>query len=59
MLRGAISDMFTDEDAESLASRLPDGRWRQVPRAGHTIQGDNPKGLLEAMEPFLAEAGGR
>jgi pimeloyl-ACP methyl ester carboxylesterase len=57
VLRGGISDMFTDEDAERLAAQLPDGRWRVVPDAGHTIQGDNPRGLLEALEPFLAEVG--
>ncbi|HLG70516.1 MAG TPA: alpha/beta hydrolase [Chloroflexota bacterium] len=57
VLRGGISDMFTDEDAARLAAQLPDGRWHMVPNAGHTIQGDNPKGLLEALEPFLTEVG--
>ncbi len=57
VLRGAISDMFTDDDAERLATHLPDGRWQQIPNAGHTIQGDNPKGLLDALEPFLVQVG--
>ncbi len=57
VLRGGISDMFTAEDAERVATSLPDGRWHEVPNAGHTIQGDNPKGLLEALEPFLDEVG--
>lgn len=57
VIRGARSDMFSDEDAERLASSLPDGRWRRVENAGHTVQGDNPKGLLEALTPFLDEAG--
>ena len=46
--------MFLDEDAEKLASKLPRGRWVRVEGAGHTVQGDNPRGLLEAMRPFLA-----
>jgi pimeloyl-ACP methyl ester carboxylesterase len=57
VLRGEISDMFSVEDAKDVAGALPDARWREVPRAGHTIQGDNPKGLLAELEPFLAEVG--
>jgi hypothetical protein len=29
----------------------------RVENAGHTIQGDNPRALLEALEPFLGEIG--
>ena len=54
VVRGARSDVFLDEDAEKLASTLPRGRWVRVEGAGHTVQGDNPRGLLEAMRPFLA-----
>ena len=57
VVRGAESDVFHDEDAERLAGRLPDGRWVTVPHAGHTVQGDNPKGLVTAMRAFLAEIG--
>jgi esterase len=54
VIRGGRSDVFSDDDAEELAEALPDGRWIKVADAGHTIQGDNPKGLLEALEPSLA-----
>ena len=54
VVRGARSDVFLDEDAEKLASTLPRGQWVRVEGAGHTVQGDNPRGLLEAMRPFLA-----
>jgi pimeloyl-ACP methyl ester carboxylesterase len=57
VLRGARSDMFTDEDAERTVALLPQGRWVQIANAGHTIQGDNPRGMLEAMTPFLDEIG--
>jgi pimeloyl-ACP methyl ester carboxylesterase len=54
VVRGAESDVFHDEDAERLARALPDGRWVKVAGAGHTVQGDNPAGLLEALRGFLA-----
>ena len=54
VVRGAESDVFHDEDAERLAQRLPDGRWVTIPKAGHTVQGDNPKDLAEALREFLA-----
>ena len=57
VLRGANSDVVTPEAAESFARSLPDGRVATVPDAGHTIQGDNARGLVEALRPFLAEVG--
>jgi pimeloyl-ACP methyl ester carboxylesterase len=57
VLRGDRSDVFTDENASKLAAALPNGRWVKVPDAGHTIQGDNPAGLLDALRPFLREIG--
>jgi pimeloyl-ACP methyl ester carboxylesterase len=53
VVRGAESDVFHDEDAERLAAGLPDGRWVKIPKAGHTVQGDNPKDLAAAMRDFL------
>jgi pimeloyl-ACP methyl ester carboxylesterase len=53
VVRGARSDMFSDQDAEELATALPDGRWQRVENAGHTVQGDNPRGLVDALRPFL------
>jgi pimeloyl-ACP methyl ester carboxylesterase len=47
--------VFYDEDAEKLAKALPNGRWRLVPKAGHTVQGDNPKDLIVHMREFFAE----
>jgi pimeloyl-ACP methyl ester carboxylesterase len=53
VVRGGESDVFHPEDAERLAARLPQGRWVTVPRAGHTVQGDNPKDLVAALRRFL------
>ncbi len=53
VVRGAESDVFHDEDAERLAAGLPAGRWVKIPKAGHTVQGDNPKDLVAALREFL------
>ena len=55
VVRGAQSDVFHDEDAEKLAGRLRRARWVRVEGAGHTVQGDNPAGLLVHVREFLDE----
>lgn len=57
ILRGALSEVLTDEAAEKFARSLPNGRWARIENAGHNIQGDNPGGLLDALNPFLREIG--
>jgi pimeloyl-ACP methyl ester carboxylesterase len=57
VVRGAESDAFSDTDAAGFAAALPDGRWARVENAGHTVQGDNPRGLVEVLAEFLAEIG--
>ncbi len=56
VVRGALSDVFLDDAAERFARALPHGRWTRVENAGHTVQGDNPAGLIAALRPFLANA---
>jgi len=57
VVRGARSDILSDEAAEKFARMLPHGRWVRVEGAGHNVQGDNPRGLLAAIDPFLREIG--
>ncbi len=57
ILRGGKSDVLTDDAAERFAHMLPDARWVRVENAGHNVQGDNPRGLLDAMNPFLRDLG--
>ena len=57
IVRGARSDILSDEGAEKFARTLPRGRWVRVEGAGHNVQGDNPRGLLEAIDPFLDQIG--
>ena len=53
VVRGGESDVFHEEDGVRLAQRLPDGKFVTVPRAGHTVQGDNPKDLVAELRRFL------
>jgi pimeloyl-ACP methyl ester carboxylesterase len=53
IVRGGESDVFHEEDGIRLAQRLPDGKFVTVPRAGHTVQGDNPKDLVAELRQFL------
>jgi pimeloyl-ACP methyl ester carboxylesterase len=53
VVRGGESDVFHEEDGIRLAERLPDGKFVTVPRAGHTVQGDNPKDLVAELRRFL------
>jgi len=57
IVRGALSDVLTDDAADKFARSLPKGRWVRVENAGHNVQGDNPAGLLEVLLPFLREIG--
>jgi len=56
IVRGGESDVFAEEDGIKLAQRLPDGKFVTVPRAGHTVQGDNPKDLVVELRRFLTKA---
>jgi esterase len=54
VVRGGESDVFHEEDGIRLAQRLPAGKFVTVPRAGHTVQGDNPKDLVAELRRFLS-----
>jgi pimeloyl-ACP methyl ester carboxylesterase len=55
VVRGASSDVVSDADAAAFAATFPHGRHATVPDAGHTVQGDNPRDLIEALRPFLRQ----
>jgi esterase len=57
IVRGALSDVLTDESADKFARSLPNGRWVRVDKSGHNVQGDNPRGLLDAMDSFFRDVG--
>jgi esterase len=53
VVRGGNSDVLLNEDAEKLAAALPQGSWVRIEGAGHTVQGDQPRLLVEALGPFF------
>lgn len=53
VVRGGDSEGFSDDDARRLIRRIPNATWVRVDDAGHTVQGDNPRGLVEALRSFL------
>jgi pimeloyl-ACP methyl ester carboxylesterase len=57
IVRGGKSDVLSDDAAERFAHMLPHARWVRVENAGHNVQGDNPRGLLDALNPFLRDLG--
>jgi pimeloyl-ACP methyl ester carboxylesterase len=57
VVRGGKSDALSDAQAARFAAAFPNGRWAKVKEAGHTVQGDNPRGLAEALSDFLSEIG--
>ncbi|HEV8207479.1 MAG TPA: alpha/beta hydrolase [Acidimicrobiia bacterium] len=57
VLRGAASDVLSNEGAEEIASLIPDARLATVGSAGHHAAGDNPETTVDLVRGFLAETG--
>ena len=57
VVRGSESEVLLDEDAERFAWQMPKGRWVRVEDAGHNVQGDNPRALVECLRAFLDDVG--
>ncbi len=56
VVRGAESDVLSNADAERFADALRNGHSATIPNAGHTVHGDNSRGLARAFKQFLAAA---
>lgn len=57
VLRGAKSDVLSDEGANEIAELLPDARLATVGAAGHHAAGDNPETTASLVREFLTEIG--
>jgi len=55
VLRGAFSDVLSDEGAVEVASLIPDARLETVHNAGHLAAGDNPGSTINLVSRFLAD----
>ncbi|MCK1313415.1 MULTISPECIES: alpha/beta hydrolase [unclassified Bradyrhizobium] len=52
LARGGDSLIVTEEAAHDFAARFPNGRWLNIPGAGHNVQEDNPRELANALRDF-------
>jgi 3-oxoadipate enol-lactonase len=41
------------DECETIAEKLPEGAFVQIPRAGHLSNLDNPKAFNQALDEFL------
>ena len=53
LVRGANSNVLAADAAEHFAAALPHGRLVTVPDCGHNVHGQNTKGFIQALNPFL------
>mgnify|MGYP001193556140 CR=1 FL=1 len=52
VVRGAGSIVLSQDTAEKMAARLPNGSLDVVPNPGHLVPGDNPTGFYHALTFF-------
>ncbi len=55
VLRGAASDVLSDEGAEEVAALIPHARLAKIGSAGHHAAGDNPESTVGLVRGFLDE----
>ena len=53
IVRGGDSDVFAEETMDRMLQTIPGSKAVTVPKAGHLVAGDNPSGLIEAMQGWL------
>lgn len=57
VLRGAASDVLSNEGAEEIVGLLADARLATIGAAGHHAAGDNPESTTSLVRAFLDEIG--
>ncbi|MBH77171.1 MAG: hypothetical protein CL897_02940 [Dehalococcoidia bacterium] len=55
LVRGEQSDILSQEVAERLVAEMGRARLVVVPKAGHSVPGDNPDGFTSAIFEFLMD----
>ncbi|MBI5878007.1 MAG: alpha/beta hydrolase [Chloroflexi bacterium] len=53
LVRGAESDLLGAEAADKMTTVMPNCQLVSVPRAGHSVNLDNPQGFIDAVKPWL------
>lgn len=57
ILRGAESDILSEDGALRLQAAIAGSRLSVIPGAGHSVMGDNPEAFTAEVQAFLAEIG--
>ena len=57
VLRGAQSDVLSDDGADELVELIPNGELAIVEKAGHLAAGDNPRSTITLVRTFLTRIG--
>ena len=57
VLRGANSDVLSEDGADELMGLLPDARFARISGAGHLAAGDNPESFVSLVSRFLDDLG--
>jgi len=55
IVRGQVSDVFTTETAHKLNETIKNSSYVEIPKAGHSVMGDNPKAFATAIDEFLVK----
>ena len=53
VIRGETSDILSRETAQRMVEVLPNGKWVEVPGAGHRVPLDNLPGFLAVLRDYL------
>ena len=53
ILRGGESDVLSVDTCQKMLTRIPDGRWVEIPGAGHMVLEDNPEACNAALLDFF------
>ncbi|MGE0683111.1 MAG: alpha/beta fold hydrolase [Candidatus Binatia bacterium] len=57
VVRGGESDVFSLDGARELQESIPESEFALVPKAGHSVMGDNPPGFEAAVRAFYQKKG--
>ncbi|HEX7522112.1 MAG TPA: alpha/beta hydrolase [Acidimicrobiia bacterium] len=57
VLRGATSDVLSNQGAEDITALIPDARLATIKSAGHHAAGDNPESTGNLVRAFFTEVG--
>jgi pimeloyl-ACP methyl ester carboxylesterase len=57
VVKGGESDVFSLDGARELQQAIPGSEFSLVPKAGHSVMGDNPPGFEMAVRTFYQKKG--